>query len=267
MPVCVPVRGWVWGLLHNAVMATPSTNPADQRIAELIGRWLASIDQHLRYAELGDAQYREAQAWPQHDRPTRWVLELARQKVLELKVQCEERAAKGDGKFAEALELMAFLSNLVGLQHIQRFIPLATPVAVSEPTQEAPKPKSSTPAKPVPRTDEATREMPRLKVPHGAVAPKAAPAAVPKAQPRTDVKDGKKPPAPAAKPGPVPVAVTVGLQTKIVADAIRLLKWGKQWHELAELIARIAERPPAADIRKILRTHKADIESKVARGR
>ena len=31
----------------------------------------------------------------------------------------------GDSKFAEALELMAFLANLVGIQNIQRFIPLA----------------------------------------------------------------------------------------------------------------------------------------------
>ncbi len=46
------------------------------------------------------------------------------------------------------------------------------------------------------------------------------------------------------------------LKGKIIADAVRLLKWGKPWHELAELIARIAERPSAVEIRKVLRTHK-----------
>jgi hypothetical protein len=45
---------------------------------------------------------------------------------------------------------------------------------------------------------------------------------------------------------------------------VRLLKWGKPWHELADLIARIADRPSAAEIRKILRTHKPEIEEKAA---
>jgi hypothetical protein len=101
--------------------------PADRRIAELIDKWLVSIDLHLKYAELSDAAYARVQPWPKHDRPTRWVLEVARQKILELKAQCETRQAMGDSRFAEALELMAFLANLVGIQHIQRFIPLADP--------------------------------------------------------------------------------------------------------------------------------------------
>src|SRR6185503_14929591 len=101
--------------------------PADRRIAELIDKWVASIDLHLKYVELSDAAYARVQPWPKHDRPTRWVLEVARQKVLELKAQCETRRAMGDGKYSESLELMAFLTNLVGIQHIQRFIPLADP--------------------------------------------------------------------------------------------------------------------------------------------
>src|SRR4030095_6596216 len=101
--------------------------PADRRITELIDKWLASIDLHLKYVELGDAAYARAQAWPKHDRPTRWVLEVARQKILELKAHCETRQAMGDSKFSESLELMAFLANLVGIQHIQRFVPLADP--------------------------------------------------------------------------------------------------------------------------------------------
>jgi hypothetical protein len=52
------------------------------------------------------------------------------------------------------------------------------------------------------------------------------------------------------------------LRDKIITDAIRLLKWGKSWHELAELIERIAERPPAAEIRKVLRANRSEIEEK-----
>ena len=52
------------------------------------------------------------------------------------------------------------------------------------------------------------------------------------------------------------------MRTKIIADAIRLLKWGKSWHEVPELIERIAERPPAGEIRKVLRANRAEIEEK-----
>ena len=73
--------------------------------------------------------------------------------------------------------------------------------------------------------------------------------------------------APAAQPSPpAKTALTPDLKGKIIADAIRLLKWGKPWHELAELIARIADRPSAAEIRKVLRSHKAEIEEKAAAG-
>ena len=54
--------------------------------------------------------------------------------------------------------------------------------------------------------------------------------------------------------------MSADLRGKIITDAIRLLKWGKSWHELPELIERIGERPPAAEIRKVLRAHKAEIE-------
>jgi hypothetical protein len=79
--------------------------------------------------------------------------------------------------------------------------------------------------------------------------------------------------APAAKPAPAKAAmkaeppsaaIPADMKGRIIADAIRLLKWGKPWHELAELIGRIAERPPVPEIRKILRGHKAEIESKAA---
>jgi hypothetical protein len=243
--------------------------PADRRITELIDKWLASIDLHLKYVELSDAAYARVQAWPKHDRPTRWVLEVARQKILELKGQCATRQAMGDGKFSEALELMAFLANLVGIQHIQRFVPLADPnrtepVSSTTATVEVVQPPRAAPTVKRPSGDDTTREMPRIKAivpatPRPTPAPaRTAPAPPPPAK-RTDGAKAPARPAAAAKNVAQPSA---DLRGKIIADAIRLLKWGKSWHELAELIERIAERPPAAEIRKVLRANRSEIEAK-----
>ena len=243
--------------------------PADRRITELIDKWLASIDLHLKYVELSDAAYARVQAWPKHDRPTRWVLEVARQKILELKAHCETRQAMGDGKFSESLELMAFLANLVGIQHIQRFVPLADPsrtepVSSTTSTVEVVQPPRAAPAaKPRPSGDDTTREMPRIKAVTPAPA-RTAPAPAPTPAPKRT--DGAKAPAPArpaaaAAKNAAP-SVSADQRVKIIADAIRLLKWGKSWHELAELIERIAERPPVAEIRKVLRANRSEIEAK-----
>jgi hypothetical protein len=265
--------------------------PADRRVTELIDKWLSSIDLHLKYVELSDAAYARVQAWPKHDRPTRWVLEVARQKILELKAQCETRQAMGDGKFSESLELMVFLANLVGIQHIQRFVPLADPsrtepVSSTTATVEVVQPPRAAPAhKPRPSGDDTTREMPRIKPPAPAPAraapeparPTPAPSRAAPAQPAPTPApakrtDGAKAPArvaPAAPARPAAAAKSAGasadLRGKIIADAVRLLKWGKSWHELAELIERIAERPSAAEIRKVLRANRTEIE-KAAKG-
>ena len=260
--------------------------PADRRITELIDKWLASIELHLQYTELSDAAYARVQPWQKHDRPTRWVLEVARQKVLELKQQCETRQAMGDAKYSESLELMAFLANLVGIQHIQRFIPLADPNYRADATKAEPSTSASQTVEaptviraPPPRrvsNDDPTREMPQLKVvkikaPEASeemtseplLQPVAVPARsipstrpAPKINPTAARVPARSAPAP-AEPRP---AAPLDLNGKIIADAVRLLKWGKPWHELAELIARIAERPTAAEIRKVLRNHKAEIE-------
>ena len=245
--------------------------PADRRISELIDKWLASIDLHLKYVELSDAAYARVQAWPKHDRPTRWVLEVARQKILELKAQCETRQAMGDGKFSEALELMSFLANLVGIQHIQRFVPLADPsrtepVSSTTATVEVVQPPRAAPAqKPRPSGDDTTREMPRIKAtvpaPPRTVQPAAAPKRTDGAKPAARAAPAQaRPPAAAAKN----TAPSADVRVKIIADAIRLLKWGKSWHELAELIERIAERPPAAEIRKVLRANRTEIEAQAS---
>jgi hypothetical protein len=258
--------------------------PADRRITELIDKWLASIDLHLKYVELSDAAYARVQAWPKHDRPTRWVLEVARQKILELKAHCETRQAMGDGKFSESLELMAFLANLVGIQHIQRFVPLADPsrtepVSSTTATVEVVQPPRAAPAaRPArPSGDDTTREMPRIKSITPAPA-RSAPTPPPAATPAPKRTDGAKPPTRATTPARAatpaqarPTAasakgatstVSADMRDKILADAIRLLKWGKSWHELPELIERIAERPPAGEIRKVLRANRSDIEEK-----
>lgn len=264
--------------------------PADRRITELIDKWLASIDLHLKYVELSDPAYARVQAWPKHDRPTRWVLEVARQKILELKAHCETRQAMGDGKFSESLELMSFLANLVGIQHIQRFVPLADPsrtepVSSTTSTVEIVQPARVAAAqKPArPSGDDTTREMPKIKAtpppaPRPAPAPPRAaptpPRAVP-APPRAAAAPARAAPTPAAAPAKradgakapaKSTPPTADVRGKIIADAIRLLKWGKSWHELAELIERIAERPAAAEIRKVLRANRSEIESKAARG-
>jgi hypothetical protein len=271
--------------------------PADRRITELIDKWLTSIDLHLQYVELSDAAYARVQPWPKHDRPTRWVLEVARQKALELKQHCEARQAMGDSKFSESLELMAFLANLVGLQHIQRFIPLADPAkaeasAGNSQTVEAPTVIRVGPQRARTASEEPTREMPQLKavrtkpvearqevdVPlldptedtsEDLVAPVAVPAKqIPSARPAPKINPAAQPAkARAAAPAPAPKPkAPLDLKGKIIADAVRLLKWGKPWHELAELIARIADRPPAAEIRKVLRAHRAEIEKAAAQG-
>jgi hypothetical protein len=255
--------------------------PADRRISELIDKWLASIDLHLRYVDLTDAAYARAQPWPKHDRPTRWVLEVARQKILELKHHCETRQAMGDSKFAEALELMSFLANLVGIQNIQRFIPIAEAgkegsVTATTGTIEAPPIIKPAIAQARSAADEPTREMPRVKpaatnapsAPTPAkVAPSAAtprPVAVPKVTSVQKPVPAQRPVQKAVAKTEAPASVSADVKAKIIGDAVRLLKWGKPWHELAELIGRIADRPPVAEIRKVLRAHKADIESTAA---
>jgi len=57
-------------------------------------------------------------------------------------------------------------------------------------------------------------------------------------------------------------APAIDPQTRqIMDDAVRLLKWGRQWHELGELISRLAGRPTVGEVRRALRTHRARIEA------
>ncbi len=256
-------------------------NPADKRLSELIDKWLTSLDLHLKYSALDEASYWKVQPWVKHDRPSRWILELARQKALQLKEQIDSRAAMGDAKFGDALELMAFLTNLVGSQHIERFIPLAEPqnevdlrtVSQTQAMPAAPRTDESTresalitqPRETIRAQPEATREMPQP------LPPTPAPAVRPAAREsgrhahpqrsesrKTARREGKH-----AHGGAARTRVSPEKEKTVVADAVRLLGWGREWHELPDLIGRMADRPPTSDIRRILRDHKAAIEKQL----
>jgi hypothetical protein len=68
------------------------------------------------------------------------------------------------------------------------------------------------------------------------------------------------------KPRKAPATITQA-EHVVIADAVRLLGWGKQWHELAEMIARLAERPSPSEIRRILRTYREHIDAIATRRR
>jgi hypothetical protein len=279
--------------------------PAEKRVKELIDRWITSLDLHLQYVELNDSAYNNVQPWPVHDRPTRWVLELAKQKALEMQAAFDSRLAMGDHKFAESMELMVFLATLVGIQHVQRYIPLADPerhgqgtlteldglkpvpvkatdirvqssstgnAAVATPraplrpptgvtVQTAPVltaavvvPQKIPPQAPFANAvTEATREMPR---PQRAAPDSAATSA--KMPPPATVAPPTKPAAGAS------IQALSEMHNLVINDAVRLLNWGRPWHELAELVARIADRPKLPEVRRILRSHRAAIEMRVA---
>jgi hypothetical protein len=238
--------------------------PADQRLTELLDRWLTSLELHLKYSSLDDDTYWQVQPWVEHQRPARWIVDLAKQKTAALKAQVEERVKAGDARFSDALEEMMFLANLVGLQHIERFIPVAEPereqtrgdAAAATGTREMPRPSTAaTGTREMPRSSTATtgtREMPRPPVkPERKKAAAKAPAKARREPARTPaVPTLPEPPLPAGE----------AARKQVIADAVRLLQWGRRWFELAELIARMAERPPVRIVNRLLNENRAQIE-------
>jgi len=291
-------------------------NPEAQRTAELIDTWATSIELHLKYATLTDEAYWQAQPWPRHQRPARWLLELAQTRVLELRRQLAARAAADDAGFAEALEIMAFLANLVGVQNIERFIPIAEPErenkevlgqthsklqplgaattqtrTIIEPTREMHIPaggldRSATGSAALPDASDTAEVLAgasraaaaedgapasaRARAGASIAAPSPTPA-MPPAAPAAAPPPAAAKPAPRREPGrgpraagrgqaPPPPPAPGSVEAMIIADAVRLLAWGREWHELAEAIARMADRPGVVVVRKCLRLHKAAIE-------
>lgn len=276
----------------------------------MLKRWHDSLELHARYLALDDDRYQHIQPWPRHERPARWIVELAREKVLVLAKLVEQRGKAGDTAFIEALELMGFLSTLVGLSSVERFIPLCDPsserreVMNAAPPRSEASPRADTTARrdtaspataavrapaTVAATDDHTREMPALPqgpigrmllaqqagVPYR-VTPEARRSSTRKrgneavaqsarvnrpAAPKTSTPATSTRAATAAAVAPT-VAPPTGADAIVVDDALRLLGWGRQWHELPEIIARLADRPSPSQIRRALREQRALIEKR-----
>jgi len=225
---------------------------AEKRVEELLDRWMASLELHARYLKLDDAAYARVEPWPRHQRPNAWVVELARKRLLEMRALVTQRTEAKDEGFAEALELMSFLTNLLGSEHIDRFIPLATGKqqdTSASGTVEQPRLRAN--AKPA-----AHRSAPRSK----------APGAPPKQTARAGTTAESRPAPHAANPTPNPPPPAPDALSKLViADAVRMLEWGREWPALAGLIARMADRPSEPEVWKILRAYRGQILSKAGR--
>src|SRR5688572_913977 len=151
-------------------MATePLPGELPGQLEALLERWQTSLDLHARYAALDDARYWHVQPWPKHERPQRWIIQLARKRILALKRLVAQRQSEGDRAFIEGIEIMGFLATLVGLTSVERFIPLATheterrDVLAARPEQLAPRAsaessRSRTPPAAREASSRATRE-------------------------------------------------------------------------------------------------------------
>jgi len=204
--------------------------PADERIVQLLAKWRKSLELHTRYTRLSDDQYWLVQPWPQHQRPTPWIVDLASQRLADLQRIVQTRVAAGDPSLSEALELMSFLANLVGSQHVQRYIPMAEP--------------------------EQQRPIESLTVQDGP--PAQAP--IDDTQPVAAARPGEPDAQPAEAAEEAPAVDGDEFDTEVVRDAVRLMSWGREWHELPAAIARMAGRPKTPRIREILKAHRESIE-------
>jgi hypothetical protein len=244
---------------------------ADKRVEELLGRWLASVERHTRYLALDDAAYARVEHWPPHQRPNALVVNLARTRLRELQAHMVERRDAGDARFAEALELMSFLTGLLGSEHLQRFIPLATgkpPDTGVSATVEQPRLRAAARTATAQKAGTGTHRRPaRAATPPPAPTPSpppARPATRATASARTSsttlaAQPATAPPAAAARPA------SDATSRQVIADAARMLAWGREWPAVAGLIARMADRPPEAEVWKILRAHRAEILAKARR--
>ncbi len=260
--------------------------PADQRLLELLEKWLKSLELHLRYSSLDSDSYLQVQPWPEHQRPSRWIIELAIQKAQALRAQVDERIKMGDAKFSDSLELMTFLANLLGSEHIERYIPLADPATErAQPSRGAPGHRSGSALDPGTGTREmllaasATREMPEFVATNRRPAAPVGTATVARTErkgaggPKAPAKTAVKPPGRSASAAKTAAtgkpaggeAASESAREQVIGDAVRLVQWGRKWFELAELIARMAGRPALPEVRRILKDNKTAIEQKAGR--
>jgi hypothetical protein len=132
------------------------------------------------------------------------------------------------------------------------------------PTVEAPGPGAS-----------GTREMPKFiagtprEPPPSGTAQVARSERKAKAHPEKSVPP-KKPAPPAPSSSSEPASAGLGpsedVREQVIADAVRLVQWGRKWYELAEVIAKMADRPHLTDVRRILKDNKAVIDKRAGRG-
>jgi len=184
--------------------------PADERVTSLLAAWRKSLLMHREYTRLSDSEYQEQQAWPPHERPSPWVVDMAAQRLADLDRIVRSRLATGDPSLSEALELMALLSRMMDSPVGPRFIP---------------------------------RVEHKELVPKASAAPVVAPVAV-LATPTSGPEDGLP-----------------EIERIIIRDARRLLGWGREWYELPGAISRMAGRPGPAEVHRVLKQHRADIEA------
>lgn len=263
-------------------MGSSSSAGQTGQLEALLERWQTSLDLHARYAALDDARYWHVQPWPKHERPQRWIIQLARKRLLALQRLVASRKNEGDVAFLESVEAMGFLASLVGITSVERYIPLATqeterreilearpdaadapePAPIAEPAR--PRATSTSRTGEHKRTSETTRQMPALanSRAHKLAAALAKPGAVPVPARREVRRDAQRPAT--IKPKKAPSTITQA-EHVVIADAVRLLGWGRQWHELAEMITRLSERPAPSEIRRILRTYRDHIDAIVTR--
>lgn len=182
--------------------------PADERVTSLLAAWRKSLLMHREYTRLSDSEYQEQQAWPPHERPSPWVVDMAAQRLADLDRIVRSRLATGDPSLSEALELMSLLSRMMDTPVGHRFIPRAEHREVA---QRAPTPVAAAVTSPT--------------------------------------------------PGPGHDAGLPDIERIIIRDAKRLLGWGREWYELPGAISRMAGRPGPAEVHRVLKQHRTDIES------
>jgi hypothetical protein len=108
--------------------------------------------------------------------------------------------------------------------------------------------------------------MPKFVAPKERAREPTGSAAVARTERRTAARAPSKapadPPAPAATDRETAAAA---MHEQVIADAARLVQWGRKWYELAELISSMANRPSLIDVRRILKDNKTVIDKKAGR--
>jgi hypothetical protein len=139
-------------------------------------------------------------------------------------------------------------------------MPVARGARNPDATGEMPAPRTpaspeSTAEMPAPARADTTREMPALPRADATREMPALPAAARPEAPREKRGARRRTVEPKESPPPRDER-----DLEVVRDAVRLLGWGREWHELPEAIARMAGRPDKTRIRGILQSHRAVIE-------